>query len=236
MYQWSVFDLAFPWIGLAGALVLLPLLFGTNLLRRNHDVSRWRDPAWLGWLLTVIYLIHNVEEYGIDALGHPHAFPTALCAQLGFQTYPNCVIPPVFYLFVNICAVWIAAPLCALLARRHPVFGVSMVGLTATNGIVHLLPVLRGQGYDPGLLTAVVLFFPITGWIVRACFGKGKLPYRALIAILLAGILLHLCLMLPLLAYTHGLIGALTLNTIQALNPLWLIVLPWLACGKHFDP
>lgn len=229
MYHWGWFDLAFPWIGLVGAGVLLPLLLATNMFRQRLDLSRWRDPAWLGWLLTVIYLVHNVEEYGIDALGHHHTFPGALCAQLGLQPYPSCAIPPVFYLFVNICVVWIAAPLLAVLARRNPVFGVSMIGVTAINGLVHVFPVVLGHGYDPGLLTAVVLFFPISLWVAWTCFGPGKLPYRALFAIMAAGVLLHLCLMVPVIAFTHGLINEVMLDTVQALNPLWLVVLPWLA-------
>jgi len=47
---WSWFQLAFPWIGGAGAIVLVILLFGTNWLRSDPRSSRWRDPVWLSWV------------------------------------------------------------------------------------------------------------------------------------------------------------------------------------------
>lgn len=40
---------AFPWIGLAGAAVLLLLLFASSLLRSDAHISQWRDPTWLSW-------------------------------------------------------------------------------------------------------------------------------------------------------------------------------------------
>ena len=64
--RFTWFDLAFPWIGLAGALVLLALLFGSELLRGDPASSRWRDLVCLSWMAVVVYLLHNVEEYGID--------------------------------------------------------------------------------------------------------------------------------------------------------------------------
>ena len=87
---WSWFDLAWPWIGFsAAAFVLIILLFGTQILRSDPSVSRWRDPVWLSWLAVPIYMIHNVEEYGIDLLGRTHYFPDALCTTLGQGAYPG---------------------------------------------------------------------------------------------------------------------------------------------------
>lgn len=232
MYIWSWFDLAFPWIGGVAAVVLLGLLFASNILQQRPDLSRWRDPAWLGWLLTALYLVHNIEEYGIDATGHWHRFPEAMCDQLGLQPYPQCVIPPLFYLCVNISLVWVAAPVLAVLARRNPVFGLSMLGVIAVNAVVHFVPVVTGHGYNAGLLTAVLLFIPVTIWCVRTAFGPGRLPYRALVVILVAGVLVHVCLMGAVLLYAHGLISGVVLDVIQVLNPLWLFVLPGLACRK----
>ena len=232
MYHWSWFDLAFPWLGSVAAVILLGLLFATGGLRQRRDVSRWRDPAWLGWLLTAVYLVHNIEEYGLDAIGQWHQFPAAMCDQLGLPPYPHCVIPPLFYLCVNISLVWVAAPLLALLARRNPVFGLSMLGVIAINAVVHFVPVITSHGYNPGLLTAVLLFIPITVWGVKAAFGRGRLPYRALVAFLAGGVLVHVCLMASVMLYARGLIDAAALDVVQVLNPLWLFVLPGLAGRK----
>jgi hypothetical protein len=96
--KWSWFDLAWPWIGLVFGAIIFILLFGTQRLRESPAGSRWRDPVWLAWLMSAVYFVHNFEEYGIDALGHAHAFPIATCSILGLQPYPNRPIPPGFYL------------------------------------------------------------------------------------------------------------------------------------------
>lgn len=75
---------SFPWLGLAGAIVLLLLLFGSNILRSDKAVSRWRDLTWLSWAGATAYLIHNVEEYGIDLFGRTYAFPMSMCQLFGF--------------------------------------------------------------------------------------------------------------------------------------------------------
>ncbi|MBT8339105.1 MAG: hypothetical protein HKP58_15880 [Desulfatitalea sp.] len=51
------FDIAWPWIGGAAALVLLVLLFGTDLLRSEKRTSRWRDRVWLAWMAAFPFLI-----------------------------------------------------------------------------------------------------------------------------------------------------------------------------------
>ena len=105
--NWSWLDLAFPWIGLVFAGLLLALLFGTDLLRSQPSSSPWRDPVWLSWMAAVAYLLHNGEEYGVDLLGHQHSFPDALCAFMKLPAYPDCPIPPAFYLAVNLSLFWI---------------------------------------------------------------------------------------------------------------------------------
>jgi len=80
----SPLNTSFPWLGLAGAIVLLLLLFGSNILRSDKAVSRWRDLTWLSWAGATAYLIHNVEEYGIDLFGRTYAFPMSMCQLFGF--------------------------------------------------------------------------------------------------------------------------------------------------------
>lgn len=72
MPGWSWFDSNFQWIGSAVAIVLLVLLFCTNHLRADLSRSRWHDYTWLSWMGMAAYLLHNVEEYGIDMYGRLH--------------------------------------------------------------------------------------------------------------------------------------------------------------------
>ena len=61
----SKFDLGWPWMGLGGAVVLLVLMFGTDIMRSRTSGSRWWDPLWLAWLVVPMYLLHQFGEYAL---------------------------------------------------------------------------------------------------------------------------------------------------------------------------
>jgi hypothetical protein len=227
---WSWFDVAFPWIGGVAAVVLLTLLFGTNLLRSDPMSSRWRDPVWLSWMATVAYLLHNVEEYGLDLLGNSHAFPNALCASLKRPPFPDCSIPPAFFLAVNIPLFWVVGPLAALLSPRHRLVGFALYSVISINALVHIAAVFgTGQPYNPGLLTASLLFLPLTVWVGSASFGKDRLSYQAMAFLLAWGVLLHVFLAVPVLMFIKGGISAPVLVGSQIINGGLLLAVMWLA-------
>lgn len=224
---WSWFDLGWPWIGLTAAAVLLAVLLGTDRLRADAGVPRWRDPYWLGWLAVPLYYVHEAEEYGVDATGTRHAFPDALCDQLGLAAYPACTIPEPLFVLVNIPAFWVAAPLAAFLGRRVPLVGLSYWGVIAVNGVVHLVPVVRGDGYAPGLLTALLLFLPLAAWTAYAAFLRGPLPRIGLLPVLAGGVLVHVVLMAGLVLNRDGHLGDAALLGLQVVNA----ALPLVVCG-----
>jgi hypothetical protein len=228
---WNWFDLAFPWIGGAGAVVLLVLMLATNLLRSEPTLSRWRDPVWMSWMATVLYLLHNVEEYGIDLFGQTHSFPGGLCAAMKLPPYPDCPIPPGFYLTVNIPLFWVVGPLAALLSTRHRLVGFALYSVISINGIIHIVAtVATGQPYNPGLLTAVVLFIPFSAWVAYAFFGSGRPLSNTALALLIAwGVVLHAFLIGPMFAFVNGLIGGTALLWSQVVNGALLLVVAWLA-------
>ena len=182
---------------------------------------------WLSWLGAVAYLLHNGEEYGVDLFGRLHAFPDALCANLKLPAYPGCPIPPAFYLAVNIPLFWVAAPLGALLSRRHPLVGLAIYSVIFTNGLVHLVPLVLGAGYGPGTLTAALLFLPLSAWVAHTCFGKGRLSYKAMGLLIANGVLLHVVLIGSMLLFIGGRIGATMLVLLQIINAGLLLLIPW---------
>ena len=225
--KWSWIDIAFPWIGGAAALVLLVLLFGTTLLRSDLGSSRWRDRVWLSWLAMVIYLLHNGEEYGIDLFGQRHAFPDGMCEVLKLPPYPDCPLPPAFFLAVNISLFWIGAPIAALLSRRHPLVGLAFYSVMFTNAVTHLAPLLAGVGYSAGTLTAAFLFIPVSAWVAYACFGKGRLSYKGMALLVADGVILHVILMGSIQLFLHGVIGSAALVWIQVANAVLFVLIPW---------
>jgi hypothetical protein len=226
--RWSWIDIAFPWIGGMAAVILLVMLFGTDLLRSEPRLSRWRDRTWLSWLAMMIYLIHNVEEYGIDLFGRLHEFPVGICAALKLPPYPDCPLPPAFFLAVNIPLFWIGAPIAALLSQRHPLVGLTFYSVIFTNALVHLAPLLAGVGYTPGTLTAAVLFLPVSVWVAHTCFGKGRLSYKAMALCVADGVILHLILMGSMQLFIRGMIDSAALIGIQVANAVLFLLIPWL--------
>lgn len=227
---WSWFDLAFPWIGGAAAVVLLVVLFGTNALRSESRLSRWRDPVWMSWMATVAYLLHNVEEYGMDVLGNAHAFPDALCANLQLPPFPECPVPPTFFLAVNIPLFWVVGPLAALLSRRHRLVGLSLYSVISINALAHVGGVLRtGELYNPGLFTALVVFLPLTVWTGRAFFGRDGLSHKAMAWLLACGVLGHAVLATALVMFLSGIISESVLIVSQIANGGLLLLLTWSA-------
>jgi hypothetical protein len=226
---WGWFDLAWPWIGSIAAGLLLILLLGTRRLRSDLSLSRWHDPVWLSWLAVPVYMIHNLEEYGVDLLGRTHYFPDALCSALGLARYPACPVPPPFFLAVNISLIWVGAPVAALLSRRHPLIGLIFYGLLITNGLTHVTPMLLGRGYTPGTLSAITLFFPLFFWVAYHCFGPGRISYKGLAVIAGAGVILHVILIASVLSFIHGAIASTALISLQILNAILFLLIPWIA-------
>lgn len=224
---WSWFDLAWPWIGSIAAVLLLILLFGTDKLRSDLSLSRWRDRIWLSWLAVPVYMLHNIEEYGIDLLGRIHEFPDALCTNLGLGAYPACPVPPSFYLAVNISLFWVAAPAAALLSRRYPLVGLTLYGVIFINGLIHLVPILLGRGYDPGVLTGVILFLPVSIWVARTCFGPNRIRVRGLALIVGVGVVGHAMLLSSVFSFIAGRIDSLALVSVQILNAGLLLLIPF---------
>ena len=221
----------FPWLGLIGAALLLPLLLGSDVLRSDKAISRWRDLTWLSWAGATAYLIHNVEEYGIDLFGRKYAFPTSMCQLFGFQDAAHCPVPPAFFTAVNVPMFWFAAPIAALLSRRHPLVGLAVYGVMLVNVVAHVISgIVAGSIYNPGWLTAIFLFLPLIVWMVHALFGRGGFRYAAGVFLIGWGVVLHLILAGSVVPLMKGLISTpIPAIVIQVVNAGLLIVVPWLA-------
>jgi hypothetical protein len=212
------FALVWPWIGI-GAAGLLFVLLCTNALRSDRTVTRWGDMVWLTWAGCFVYLVHQFEEHGIDATGHAYAFRGFLCAAVGYADPEACPVPLSFITTVNVAAVWIAAPLSALLAARWPVIGLSFFAIPAVNIFAHAGPAILSGRYNPGLLSALVLFLPLCLLVFAVAVSRYQLGFRSIFATLVAGIALHIALMTSLMAFIDGRIGLEMLLFLQVANP-----------------
>lgn len=227
---WQWFERHWCWIGLVAAIILLVILFSTNVFRNERGVSRWRDSVWLAWLMTTAYMLHNFEEYGIDARGRPFHFPVTACQTFGFPAVDACPFTPSFFVAVNVPFVWVILPIAALCCRRNPAVGLVGAGLLLTNAMSHIVGAFTPMGYSPGTVTAAVIFVPLSLWVFATFFGRGKLLTRPImLVILLASILAQIVLLALLLSLAKHAIPLPAAIAIQVVDPLLLLILPWAA-------
>jgi len=212
------FSHLWPWIGLGlAAMLLLGLTIGE--MRGDPTVPRTRDMAWLAWAAAAAYLLHQFEEHGIDARGAPYAFHGTLCTRFGFADATACPIPESFITAVNIPMVWLAGPIAALLGRRWPAIALSYFSVPAINALAHIAPALAAGIYNPGLLTAVLLFLPLSLWTLWIALRRPDLGWRMVAATIAGGIEIHAVLILTLRAYVTGSLSQNALLAIQIVNP-----------------
>jgi hypothetical protein len=214
------FASAWPWCGAVIAAVLLMLLFGTRLFLASDGGgrSRWHDIGWLAVLGIPVYMLHQLEEHGIDFKGAHYAFRGALCATLGFSEVAACPIPYSFITAVNVGSVWGATVIAALAGRRRPLLALSAFGIPFVNALAHIADAIRHTTYNPGLVTAVVLLLPVSAWALQTGVRSGLITGRGAVAIVLAGVVMHVVLMGSLLAYIVGAINSTVLVLLQLLN------------------
>ena len=161
-----------PWMGLGAAIVLLIILFATNWLRSDTSINRWRDPTWFAWLAAVAYMLHNVEEYGMDFTGAALAFPNMMTGMLGEMPAWT------FFLCVNLSLVWVMGPLAAVMSRRYPALAFAMVGIEAVNVLTHVPGAIALHSISGGCITAAVIFLPLTIWAFVGVAGFPKTGLR----------------------------------------------------------
>jgi hypothetical protein len=173
-------------------------------------------------------MIHQFEEYGIDALGVRFAFPDVLCVSVGMPPYPGCSLPEALFVAINIPAIWIAGLVCGLLSHRHPFVGLGVYAIHFTNSLSHLGVALVSGAYNPGVLTAALIQLPLSLWVAYACFIRGSMRLHGIAVLILAGALLSVILLGSVNLFAKGYLSATMLLIIQILNPLCVIFVPWL--------
>jgi len=229
------FHTVWPFVGGGAAIVMVAILLTTDTFRSNTTVSRWRDPVWLAWLAAPLYWVHQLEEYSLPVIGLPYSLPDMVCGQFDFPPYPACPIPMSFYPVVNISLMWFGAPLAAYICRRNVLIGLSSWGLIMANGFVHSAGGIAEGAYNTGLWTAVVLFIPLSLWVIYACAIGGPYSGKVVGAAIAAGAVTHAVLFVGYGLFKAGAIGNAGLLVYAAVVGFTPIILAALA-SRFFKP
>ena len=229
------FYTVWPFLGLGGAIVMVAILLVTDTFRGNTTVLRWRDPLWLGWLAVPLYWVHQFEEYSLPTLGFDYSIQEMICGKLSFPPYPDCPIPLSFYPVVNIALMWFGAPLAAYLGRRNALIGLCFWGLLLANGLVHSAGGIMEGAYNTGLLSAAILFVPLSLWVIYACAIRGPISGKVLGVAFVAGALTHALLFIGYGLFKSGVIGDAGLLGYAVVIGFTPIILAALA-SRFFQP
>ena len=116
-------------------------------------VSDWPRSVLFAYLLTPAYMLHQIEEHWRDRF-------RLFVNQRVFNGFEALTAASVFW--INVPVVWginFGAFLSAVFGR----FDLTLVAvyLMLVNAIVHTLGIVR-FGYNPGLITSLVVFFPLS--------------------------------------------------------------------------
>lgn len=113
--------------------------------------------SWWPLLLPFAYLCHLCEEWW-GGVG----FAAWTRQALGVE------VSPARFLLLN-GFVWPLFLVCTIAAIRAPRFAwflVAFATIVVLNGSLHLLGTLAYSSYSPGLVTGVLLYLPIGGWVL----------------------------------------------------------------------
>jgi hypothetical protein len=143
------------------------------------------EPAMFAALL-VLYMVHQVEEHLWP--GGFRQFTNARIFKSGDDDWPVSIGGVAL---INVGFVWLPLALAALFPGPLRWVGLAWIGLTLVNAVSHIAVSLRFRAYNPGLVTAIVLFLPFTIWALATEVANGLLSGGEVALVLVLGVLLH---------------------------------------------
>ncbi len=132
---------------------------------------------YLLWIATLMYAVHMLEETIYNWHDWVHAV-----LKLDSEWSE-------FYM-VNAFVIVLGAA-CAMVGWRNPTFALLLPAFMVVNAVIfHILPVIVTRIFSPGVLTAVLLFLPLTGYIYYTAHLDGVLTTSAVALSSVGGLVL----------------------------------------------
>ncbi|HEY8577789.1 MAG TPA: HXXEE domain-containing protein [Devosia sp.] len=133
-----------------GFLAALLLLVLTPVLAQG-----WPLALTLVFLVIPTYMLHQYEEHDDDRF---HRAVNQLMGQ-GRDVLPSRAI-----FLINVPLVWSVNAWVFAAARSDLGWGLIGLYTLLANALVHIVPAVATRRYNPGLITAVILFLPLGLW------------------------------------------------------------------------
>ncbi|MEM9005188.1 MAG: HXXEE domain-containing protein [Cyanobacteria bacterium P01_F01_bin.86] len=183
----------------------IPFILLTFFSSRTQQTNAvFSDVKLMVVLLLVAYIMHQFEEHWLDLWGHPYAFYSdvnqLLLNILGAPDTAVGPLTPASIFVINTALVWLIGVIAIWRSPDHIFPSLAMAGITLINGISHLALGIAKQAYNPGLLTAVVIFLPLAIAFYRNVLMTNAAAKVQVIASIAWAVLAHIIMVIGLLA------------------------------------
>lgn len=170
-------------------LAIVPLLAGA-----------WDLPLLLVYLLLPVYMLHQLEEHYGDRF---RTFVNAHLAGGRDALTTEAVV------VINVPLVW-GVDLAAIYLAYFVELGLGLIAvyLTLVNAIVHIAGGVVLRTYNPGLVTAVILFLPLSLWTLITVAERPGVTLIEHFGALALAILVHVAIVVHVLRRARSLAGA----------------------------
>jgi len=129
-------------------------------------VGAWPSSLAAAFFCLPAYMLHQYEEHDNDRF---RIFMNQMLA----GGRDALTLPAVF--IINVPGVWGVIALSIWLAARvHPGLALIAVYLPLLNAVIHMVHAVVMRSYNPGLVSAILLFLPVCGWCLRVIQQSGN--------------------------------------------------------------
>ncbi|MEM1152680.1 MAG: HXXEE domain-containing protein [Pseudomonadota bacterium] len=172
---------------------MAPLLLLIAFTFRS-DGELLSNPRMLSLLLLVAYIVHQFEEHWVDLYGRTYAFKPYLneflSTQMGYESSVEFMSDSSVFV-INTSLVWLVGALAIWRGSAHIFTTLCMAAIVVVNAISHIVAGAVAGGYNPGLLSAVVIFLPLGIAVYGRLLLAGAATRRLVIASLIWGLFAH---------------------------------------------
>ena len=184
------------------AVPFILFIFFSSRTEQTEEV--FSDTKLISVLLLIAYIIHQFEEHWIDIFGNKYAFyeyfNTLFLYVLGAQDSSIIILSREAIFLINTSLVWLIGIIAIWRSPKHLFPVLAMNGIVLVNAISHIFPGILKQSYNPGLLTAIVIFLPLAIAFYRKVLFTNPGAKLQVIARIVWAILAHVILISGLLS------------------------------------
>ena len=141
-----------------------------------------------------IYMIHQYEEHD------DNRFKAFVDEIFGYDSLDQRVI-----FIINVLGVWcLFSALILLSSFLHVGFGLGIAYLTIINAVSHVGAGIKLKAYNPGLITSLVLFIPLSGITLFLASRAPEIIWYHHVAGIFVGIFVHVLIIMRVLSHRKG--------------------------------